>query len=1362
MQAVLDNDMRDYWNYRKGYVTQSVDSKLDNDGFPTNITNHSSIKALFTDGQVISYAGKNEQGGNYPAGSITVRGKQVNHLFLKSYYDENGMFHYSSLDNYAYLGNNNNFTVYREPGTPDVNPSQTDHYYYFHGHFMPFNDIDPTKNVSRLVDQYGKLTDRYEGRSYENVYGIQGDKDYYFGLSMEAKFVQPSDGTLANGDPVVYRFTGDDDLWVFIDDILVLDISGIHEPLSGSIDFSTGIVYQPNFFAQNTNGMFGQHTTTLREIFEAAVNNNLISRDQFDAIGWKGNTFADYSTHTFKMFYMERGAGASNLDITFNLQVIKPGEFVVRKSLPEKVNLKYVNDKYRFTAAYKDKYDNSERPLYAGAPNSRGEVVCDKVFYKDRKDENGKPIEVPVRFIQDSSAESPYNYYFELEAGEAVVFSMTDETTQYCVKEIMLNGDLIDTVQINKADPISVIGQNQEVGTTFASAINQGELNFRNNPYIQNLLITKHLYDENGEVIPFDNLPNPCPVFEFRVYLESIVVENGVEKKMLVPYANGPYYLMRDNEYYTLDRTDGSGNTNLPNNHGTTKTICSNTGNTGTINSIPPEYTIVIPDLIAGTSFYIEERRDNMPDGYEFVEEILTPGTYDRSNLEDEPIEVLEKHLVRQDGDNQEFDIKTVGMIKKEKDAQSHVYNRKPLIDITVEKQWEDNGTGHPNAVSLKLLRYKKDIGENGGGGDTPTDKKAYIIIQHNSSGIENTVDLPQGFEVTYDIIGLTTYRGVPAGRYQVTPGSKYTVIAHVANAAAPGNYTYLGTSEWQGEVSENNGEYPAALTSTYRKNGEKARVTIPPATWNYKTVTGTGEYHAGDRLLFTMTVKKHRNIEIKLGDVNIDPNHDLIQYVNQNQDDVETLVLRYQIPDNLADGTVLPLSIVDGWWKLDSLNISKDTGNNSTQQSAPAYTAGFNPALSPSLMNEGGNNTTRDGSGNTNDQASDLPAGVPAGYVLDSDFDDDGEMDISLPLSDSSWSTIIENLDARGKKGYLYYYVLVEDDVPEGYTVSYENNPAYKQDDNEQGGATITAINTKKTGNLELTKQVVGNGADSDKAFEFTIVLKAPAGKTLSESGYSFSGTMTTGNASYAPAEDKTTATVSGISLKAIETFKIVGLPVGTEYTITETDYSNENYQTDHRVTTGIISGGEKTDYVTVTNSKYNVTVEVLKIDETTRSNNPPTIVPGAEFTLYKKNNEGRYEDVIGPLATDTQNNGLLDFNDLSLGDYKLSETKIPAGFVKTAGDIFFTVKVNSSGEPTVIWKDGDGGDEITGSQGSVSFSSVENQFKFKFIVGNTPGAILPSTGGPGTNILYLIGCILTILAGVGVVMRRKRREAA
>ena len=47
-------------------------------------------------------------------------------------------------------------------------------------------------------------------------------------------------------------------------------------------------------------------------------------------------------------------------------------------------------------------------------------------------------------------------------------------------------------------------------------------------------------------------------------------------------------------------------------------------------------------------------------------------------------------------------------------------------------------------------------------------------------------------------------------------------------------------------------------------------------------------------------------------------------------------------------------------------------------------------------------------------------------------------------------------------------------------------------------------------------------------------------------------------------------------------------------------------------------------------------------------------------------------------------------------------------------------------------------------------------------FTIPNTPGAALPNTGGPGTTTLYLLGIMLTAFAGAGLVMRKRRRDAA
>jgi fibro-slime domain-containing protein len=232
------------------------------------------------------------------------------------------MFRYRSEDNYAYLPfnpntktfNSSDFIVYRQAATPYTADTQPGHTYYYHGHFMPFNDIDMTQQVGRLMNQYGNDYQNGniigelpigDGRTYEEVYGIQGTPNFYTGMKMEANFTQPRDGKLENGDDMVFKFTGDDDMWVYIDDVLVLDIGGIHEPLSGTINFATGVVTNPS-------GSSLAGTTTLYQIFRnvlTASGTPQSVKDKISAITWKDvngdgtpDTFADYTNHSFGAF----------------------------------------------------------------------------------------------------------------------------------------------------------------------------------------------------------------------------------------------------------------------------------------------------------------------------------------------------------------------------------------------------------------------------------------------------------------------------------------------------------------------------------------------------------------------------------------------------------------------------------------------------------------------------------------------------------------------------------------------------------------------------------------------------------------------------------------------------------------------------------------------------------------------------------------------------------------------------------------------------------------------------------------------------------------------------------------------------
>ncbi len=665
-------------------------------GLPVSSLNGQELSALFsTNGSQVTYFQTD-----------------VNHLFLQSYYDESGTFRYRSEDNYAYLGFSGNgttkkdFTVYRQAATPYTSNISIGHTYYHHGHFMPFNDIDMNNNLSRLMNQYGNDYQNGEalgeiplgdGRSYEDIYGIQGTPNYYTGMKMEANFTQPRGGRLENGDEMVFKFTGDDDMWVYIDDVLVLDIGGIHEPLSGTIDFATGIVKNPT-----GSSLAGEKT--LYQIFQDALGASgtpQAVKAKINAITWKDvtgdgipDTFADYTNHSFSSFYMERGAGASNLDIQFNLKVVLTNQFTVQKELPEDIDDRFVNQKYKFRATYKDAKDgNAEKPLYAGAKNRNNETVCSSVVYKDVKDEHGDPVNVPV----------DENGYFYLKAGEAAIFKMTDESILYNVKEVdidqynlekvTINGDEVtEHVEIN--DQQAVVTDN-EASAGYDRVVDRSNVLYTNYPKKQNLLITKHLTDDS---LPAGNDENP--VFEFRVYLETSVTETDntqnppvtTTTQKLVPYSYGPYYLIKEidgvTHYFTLNGTN-----NTPYDRGTERAICSVTGRSGSINSIPPEYTIVIPDLTVGTNFYIEERRDNIPSGYEFVVEELAEGTYDESSLihSGDTSDLINRVLARDESDYQEFDPDTVGRIKDGIDAESHVYNRKPATGIKITKEWKRN-----------------------------------------------------------------------------------------------------------------------------------------------------------------------------------------------------------------------------------------------------------------------------------------------------------------------------------------------------------------------------------------------------------------------------------------------------------------------------------------------------------------------------------------------------------------------------------------------------------------------------------------------------------------------------------------------
>ena len=162
--------------------------------------------------------------------------------------------------------------------------------------------------------------------------------------------------------------------------------------------------------------------------------------------------------------------------------------------------------------------------------------------------------------------------------------------------------------------------------------------------------------------------------------------------------------------------------------------------------------------------------------------------------------------------------------------------------------------------------------------------------------------------------------------------------------------------------------------------------------------------------------------------------------------------------------------------------------------------------------------------------------------------------------------------------------------------------------------------------------------------------------------------------------------------------------------------------------------------------NPAYDASKDTGKTGTDSDGNTEFIPLKGAGFTLYKKNASGAYEAVGSELKGEDMTT--FTWSGLDDGDYKLVETTTPSGY-NTIPDIEFTITAThdvTSDNPTLISLSG--GDKFTGviSTGVVS-ANIENQ----------SGAQLPSTGGIGTTIFYVLGSVLVIGAAVLLVTKKR-----
>lgn len=372
---------------------------------------------------------------------------------------------YGSDGNYAvYNFTTNSFDVYDKAGVYKDSVSDANR-----GQFFPFDSADKV-----FEERNGRLS------PIGITDGTNDKLNHHFGMSMTTEFVQPNGGKTTKGEDMVFEFSGDDDVWVYIDGVLVGDLGGIHEKATLKINFATGGVHVGHVDNANDPEKTIQDTT-IKAMFQAAGADTSNRR-------FSGNTFLNSSKHTLSFFYLERGAGASNMSLKFNLTTLPSSEV-------EKVdqNGEAVQDAkfalYQSDASWKTQDD----PIAQGTTDDKGRLVLLKsddgsVLSFDNQHADGhnyfvlKETGLPAGYrssLTSSTNATPGELHLQYKAaasgtGGVVVAPQTTVTTanneQWTGSRMWLNGGYLaakETISLsketkdNKDKPISS-------GTTFA------------------------------------------------------------------------------------------------------------------------------------------------------------------------------------------------------------------------------------------------------------------------------------------------------------------------------------------------------------------------------------------------------------------------------------------------------------------------------------------------------------------------------------------------------------------------------------------------------------------------------------------------------------------------------------------------------------------------------------------------------------------------------------------------------------------------------------------------------------------------------------------------------------------------------
>ena len=244
----------------------------------------------------------------------------------------------------------------------DAYPNQSKYMRFYNNLQFPFTKTTNDKGVSTYSFDSERNTVHYD---YENnkivrddtikIHDAGGDTGYFpfnsvdpsakdnlnygFGTQFTIPFTVTETGKNVDGTSMTFKFTGDDDVWVYIDGALVLDMGGAHCKAEGEINFATQMA---TITTGTSDAKLGNQPTAGGRV--AAKDNGMRTVDFKNITVKKSDgskvSLADYmkesgKVHELKMYYMERGMWDSNMSISYSF-VPLPSGLTLSKTLDTK------------------------------------------------------------------------------------------------------------------------------------------------------------------------------------------------------------------------------------------------------------------------------------------------------------------------------------------------------------------------------------------------------------------------------------------------------------------------------------------------------------------------------------------------------------------------------------------------------------------------------------------------------------------------------------------------------------------------------------------------------------------------------------------------------------------------------------------------------------------------------------------------------------------------------------------------------------------------------------------------------------------------------------------------------------------